>query len=262
MFMIQCKSILITGASSGIGAALAESCAGDGRTLVLCGRDEARLAATAARCERRGATVVPWLVDLRAVEPFLERLAEFDEQHSFDVVILSAGIGDTREDSAIVETPQTVVTVADVNFRAPAAAAAYLGARMAERGGGAIGIVSSLAALLPLPMAPAYTGSKAGLTAFGRALDGALRPHGVSVTVVCPAFVDTPMSQRLTCWKPFMSAPDAAANRILRAVRRRRRVVVFPLPFAMLTRVLLWLPKSVVAMLFSLVRYESRPYRP
>jgi short-subunit dehydrogenase len=133
---------------------------------------------------------------------------------------------------------------------------------MARRGGGAIGIVSSVAAIVPLPMAVAYTGSKAGLTAFGRALDGALRPHGVSVTVVCPAFVDTPMSQRLGCWKPFMCTPAVAADKILRAVRRRRRVVVFPYPYAVLARALEWLPKSMVAALFSYVQVETRPYQP
>lgn len=262
MSSIQASNILITGASSGIGAALAESCSGPGRTLVLCGRDGPRLAAVRARCESRGATVSSWLIDVREVEPFLLELAKFDEKYRFDTVILSAGIGDMREDSAIVETPETVVTVADVNFRAPAAAASLVGARMAARGGGAIGIVSSLAALVPLPMAPAYTGSKAGLTAFGRALDGALRPHGVSVTIVCPAFVDTPMSRRLGCWKPFLRAPEQAAATILRAIRRRRRLVVFPLPYAMGVRVLAWLPKSVVALLLSVLLYDTRPYRP
>jgi short-subunit dehydrogenase len=220
------------------------------------------LAAIAARCEALGARVVPWPVDIRDVEPFLDQLAGFDEKFAFDVVILSAGVGDTREGAEIIEPPATVVSVADVNFRAPAAAAALLGARMAARGGGSIGIVSSIAALLPLPMAPAYTGSKAGLTAYGRALDGALRRHGVSVTVVCPAFVDTPMSQRLDCWKPLMHAPDRAAAKILRAVRRRRRLVIFPFPYAVLARTINWLPKSVVAVLMSRLSYDTRPYRP
>jgi short-subunit dehydrogenase len=255
------RTILITGASSGIGAALAESCAQAGRTLVLCGRDPLRLAAVAARCQGRGATAVPWPIDLRDVVPFLEQLTGLDEQYGFDAVLFSAGVGDMRDDDAVVETPEAVVAVTDVNFRAPAAAAAFIGARMAARGGGAIGIVSSVAALVPLPMAVAYTGSKAGLTAFGRALDGALRPHGVSVTVVCPAFVDTPMSQRLGCWKPFMSTPGVAADKILRAVRRRRRLVIFPLPYAVLARTLLWLPKPVVALLFSRLRFETRPYQ-
>jgi short-subunit dehydrogenase len=261
MVSSRARTILITGASSGIGAALAEASAAPGRLLVLCGRDPLRLAAVAAGCQGRGATAVTWPVDIRDVGPFLEQLSRFDEQYGFDAVLFSAGVGDTRDNGAIIETPEAVVSVTDVNFRAPAAAAAFIGARMAARGGGAIGIVSSIAALVPLPMAVAYTGSKAGLTAFGRALDGALRPHGVSVTVVCPAFVDTPMSQRLTCWKPFLCTPGAAADRILRAVRRRRRLVVFPFPYAVLARTLDWLPKSVVAVLFSRVRFESRPYQ-
>jgi short-subunit dehydrogenase len=205
--------------------------------------------------------VVPWQVDLRELEPFLRRLAELDDRYAFDTVFLSAGVGDTRDDSMATETPDIVAAVTDVNFRAPAAAATLIGNRMVARGGGAIGIVSSIAALLPLPMAPAYTGSKAGLTGFGRALDGALRRHGVSVTVICPAFVDTPMSQRLTCWKPFLRAPDEAAAKILWAVRKRRRLVVFPFAYAVLARVLDWLPKSVVAMVMSRLRYETRPYR-
>ena len=251
------KRILVTGASSGIGAALAELYAAPQRIIVISGRDASRLESIAQRIEARGATAIVWPADLRDINQFLKQLAIHDERYCFDTAILNAGIGAARANASAFEDPEQIVAMTDVNFRAPAAAATFLATRMSSRGNGTIGLVSSFAAFVPLPMAAGYTGSKAGLAAFGRSLDASLRPRGVTVTVICPAFVDTPMSRQLSCWKPFMISADRAAAAIMQALLKRRRELVFPAPYATLARLLPWLPNRIAVGVLSRIPFKS-----
>ena len=130
--------ILITGASSGIGSALARAYAAPGRTLVLAGRDSKRLAAVAEQCRAIGATTELWQIDVRDVERFLSQLAEFDDRYAFDTVILNAGIGHSRANGEPFEQAEHLIELADTNFRAPAVAAALIAEAMARRGVGAM----------------------------------------------------------------------------------------------------------------------------
>jgi short-subunit dehydrogenase len=256
------KSVLITGASSGIGAALADAYAQPGSILVLAGRDRARLDAVVRKCESRGATTIPWVIDVSQVEPYLAQLAALDDCHAFETVIFNAGVGDMRPNGEIFEAPETTAALADVNFRAPIAGATLMAKRMAARRNGAIALVSSITSFTPLAVAPGYAASKAGLNMFTRSLRSALRPHGVSVTLICPAFVDTPMSRRVICWKPFTVPPGKAAQIMIRAIERRRQSVIFPLPYAIAVKLLALLPDRVGSLALSLLEVSSVPYEP
>lgn len=252
-------SILVTGASSGVGAEIAKALSLQGVTLVLGGRDAARLQAVAEVCEQRGARVIHWLADLDDLSPALATLADFDRTHSFDLAVLNAGIGDSGSN---LERPEVTARLADINFRAPAAMASLLAARMEARKQGSICFVGSTAAWTPLPMAPGYAASKAAIAMFARALDAAVRPQNVAVTLATPGFIDTPMSRRLDCPQPFLMRADRAANVMLKAIAARKREVVFPWQFRILRALLAIAPANAVRFFLSRLPFSARPYDP
>jgi short-subunit dehydrogenase len=238
--------ILITGASSGLGAALARKYAGAGTALTLWGRNAQRLAATAAECQSLKASVDTATFDIGDVAQTMERLHALDERMPLDIAYFNAGIGGQSPPDRVAERPERVDEMAKVNFTSPAVGAAVLAERMAGRRQGQIVLVSSIADSFPLPMAPAYSATKAGLSMYGEALGVRVRPHGVFVTVVSPGFIDTPMNSSETFAKPFLMQAEAAATIIVRKVARRRRRVVLPWPFAVVRAAATILPSPLL----------------
>lgn len=232
--MASRRTILITGASSGIGAAIAARYAAPGIHLSLWGRDNARLSDVAARAQASGASVSVTALDLADAARVVGLLEAEDDARPIDVAILAAGRGGTRAAGEVTEDPMEVMRVAAVNFAAPVAMASALAGRMAARGAGRIALIGSAAAFFPLPQAPAYSASKAGLAMFADALRLSVARHGVAVTLVSPGFIDTPMSQGLGRARPFLVSADRAAVLVMAAVERRAAHAIFPRPFALL----------------------------
>jgi short-subunit dehydrogenase len=108
--------------------------------------------------------------------------------------------------------------------------------RMMARRRGQIGIMSSIAAFVPLPDAPSYCGSKSAVLNYGLALRSALRGSGIGVSVICPGYVVTPMMQQESGPKPFAIEPERAAELIVRDLQRNRSIIAFPFLFALVTR--------------------------
>lgn len=223
--------ILITGASGGLGAALAAHYAAPGRTLALWGRDAARLAAIADGCRAAGAVVRVRSLDLTDTAAMLAALADEGE---IDLVLLAAGTGETQAAGDLVEDAAQVAATGMINFVATSTLAAALAGGMARRGKGQIVLVGSAAAFHALPFAAAYAGSKAGLARFAEALRIGVRRHGVRVILVSPGFIDTARGRRGAGARPFELQPADAAARIARAAAWGRRHVVFPWPFVVL----------------------------
>jgi short-subunit dehydrogenase len=240
------RNILITGASSGIGAALALAYAADGNRLALWGRNDDRLRETRARCVAQGSAVETECFDIADADRLRSSLETVDERTPLDLVILNAGIGGSIPRSQVVQDPRATQEMAAVNFVAPIVAANLIAERMARRGHGHIVFVGSVAGSFPLPMAPAYSATKAGLALFAEALRMRLAPRGVVVTLVLPGFVDTPMSRSLTEAKPFLISADAAAKKIEKAVSRDARLVVVPWQFAVVQKIAGLLPRALV----------------
>ena len=232
--MTKPRHILLTGASGGLGTALARHYAGPGVRLSLWGRDLDRLEALAQACREAGAQARVRSLDLTDLAAAQAALAAEDEADPVDLAIFAAGLGDIRAAGDMVEDAGLVARLGLVNFVAPTTLAAALAARMAPRGRGAIVLVGSAAAFHALPFAAAYSGTKAGLARFADALRLGVRAQGVTVTLVSPGFIDTAAGRKVPGPKPLLMAPDAVAARIAQAAARGEAHAIMPWPFAVL----------------------------
>jgi short-subunit dehydrogenase len=240
------NNILITGASSGIGAALARIYAAPNHQLVLWGRNDERLAATAEQCRARGAIVETTCFDLTDFDRLVEALTSADARSPFDLAILNAGLGGSLSRGRAAQDVHAAIRMAGVNFTAPVIAANVLAERMATRGRGRIVFVGSIAESFPLPMAPLYAGTKAGLALFAEALGLRLAKYGVGVSLVSPGFVDTPMSRGLKEPKPFLIDANTAAEVIARKIERGARHIVVPWQFAVIRAAVRLVPRPLL----------------
>ena len=237
------NTVLITGASGGLGQALALEYAVAGRTLFLHGRDEGRLAAIAQQCRARGATVSEVIQDLREVKAWIARLDAISRQTPIDLAIVNAGVTNIAGPEG--EVWEDIEQVLAVNMVAPLATVSGLLPAMRARGQGQIALVSSLSAWYGLPVTPSYCASKAAVKSYGEALRTWLAPQGVSVNVVLPGFVDTAMSDRFPASKPFLMTPAQAARRIRRGLDRNKGRIGFPIPLSWGTWLLSVLPPTI-----------------
>jgi short-subunit dehydrogenase len=243
----QTAHVLITGASSGIGRALALHYAAPGRILSLVGRDTARLAQVAADCRARGAQVETAHIDVTdhaTLEPWIEAR---DTAQPVDLVIAGAGLGGQRalaprggERGDQARDLIAVNTLGVLNTVTP------LQPRMAWRGMGHVVIIGSVQGGIGLPQAPVYSASKAALRIYADATRRLLRPQGVRVTLVLPGFVDTPMSQSLTTPRPWLWSAERAAARIARDVARGARLSAFPWPLRLAVALGALAPDAIV----------------
>lgn len=239
------RSVAITGASSGIGAALARAVAREGRAIALIGRDAARLQAVAEACRASGAECMVGLMDVRESDRLGSFLRTFDEQHPVDLLVANAGVLGGRPADQPVETAETARDVLEINLMASVATVHALLPALRRRRRGDVLMVSSLAGFAPLPDAPAYSASKAGMLFYGLALRDALAGDGVRVAVACPGFVTTGMSNVHIGQRPGSISADLAADLILRGLRRGDAVIGFPAGLSWLSRLTLLAPEWV-----------------
>jgi short-subunit dehydrogenase len=189
-FEFNGRRVLVTGGSSGIGAALAEALALRGAVVGLCARRQDRLAETLERCREYSPGSRMWVCDLsddKAVDGLVERIA--DEFGSIDILVNNAGIPKRRHITAL--DADTVAKVMAINFLSPVRLTLALLPSMLERGFGRIVNISSVAAVLSSPGEAAYDASKAALSSFSEAMAIDLWETGVKVLVVYPGVVDT-----------------------------------------------------------------------
>ncbi|MFQ5774519.1 MAG: SDR family NAD(P)-dependent oxidoreductase [Kiloniellaceae bacterium] len=234
--------VLITGASSGIGAALARAYAGPGVTLALSGRDDARLDAVAEACRAAGAEVRTATIDVCDGGSLSAWIEDVDDAAPLELVIANAGVsagtgggGETDE-----QTRRILAINVDgvVNTVLPALA------RMRARRRGQIAIMSSLAAFRGFPGAPAYCASKAAVRVWGEALRGHLHDDGIGVSVICPGYVATPMTAVNSFAMPMLMDADRAARIIRRGLARNKARIAFPWPMYALVCLIAALPPA------------------
>ncbi len=241
-------AVLITGASSGIGEALAREYAAPGRFLALSGRDRGRLKNVAVACRSFGAEVEAKIVDVADRDATRRWIGKVDAKHPLDLVIANAGIssgsGGRGENETQARDIFSVNMAGVLNTVWPAITP------MRERGRGQIAIISSMAAFRGLPGAPAYSASKAAVKTYGEALRGWLEPDGVRVSVVCPGFVRSRMTEKNIYPMPFLMDADKAASIIRKGLERDKARIGFPWPVYGVAWFLGALPPAVTDWLF------------
>jgi short-subunit dehydrogenase len=230
------RCIVITGASSGLGAGLARSYAQPGRVLALIGRNTERLTAVGEACRHAGATVHLATLDVADAVAVVAWLRAFDAAEPVDLLIANAGLSSGTGPDRQPEGMATALAVVRTNLLGVMHTVEPLLPAMLTRGHGHIAVVASVAAYRGLPDSPAYCASKAGVLAYGESLRAALEPRGISVSVIVPGFFTSPMSQRFVGSKPFLVTNENAVERVRRGLQRRARRIVFPRRLAWLLR--------------------------
>ena len=242
--MSKFRSVALTGASSGIGAAIARRLARQpGIRLALNGRDEGRLADVAGECRRLGATVETLIADVTDRRAMSEWARTIDAGSPVDLVIAAAGINSER--GLPGDAADRAIAVVEVNVVGCLNTVEPFLPAMRQRRGGQIGILASVAGFRGMPRTPSYGASKAALINLGQAWREALAASGVGVSVICPGYVRTPMTAANRIPMPFMIDADDAAARSLAAVERNRGCVSFPWPLAVAAWLFRTMPASV-----------------
>lgn len=234
------KNIVITGASSGIGAALAKYYAKNASqghsgnssasetTIALIGRNADRLEEVAKDCREFGVQVVCGLIDVTCEDNMRNWLENFDSEHPIDLIVANAGIsGGTAGGS---ESEEQVRSIFKTNIDGVLNTILPVAELMKKRRSGQIAIVSSLAGMRGLPSAPAYSASKAAVKAYGEGLRGDLAKHGVGVSVICPGYIKTPMTDVNDFPMPLLMSADKASAIIARGLGKNKSRIAFPFP--------------------------------
>jgi short-subunit dehydrogenase len=227
------RVVVITGASSGLGAALALSYAGPQTALGLIGRNPERLAVTASVCRAAGAIVDSAEIDVADGAALAAWLVAFDDAHPIELLVANAGISAGPDPQSPGEPATITLRQIDVNLRGAVHTIAPLVPRLCARRRGRIVMIASVAAYRGMPYSPGYCASKAGLRAYGEALRPGLSPFGVGVTVVCPGFFSSPMTDRWEGPTPFLASGEHATRRIRRGIDRGRSRIDFPWPLVL-----------------------------
>jgi short-subunit dehydrogenase len=242
-------NILITGASSGIGAALARHYGSRGDVVWLAGRRTAHLQTEVDAITARGGTAHAVTLDVERADDMESELAALDAQAGgFDVVVVNAGVGGSGATASSLRF-KDARQVLSVNY--VGAIASILGALqpMLQRRRGHIAVVSSLAGIVPLPIALDYGSTKAGLTYFVESMRGDLRTHGINVTLVLPGFVHSEMTSDNQFPMPFIITAEDAARRMASAIDAKKQTLRFPFAYRAMFAVVGMLPTSLVGWL-------------
>ncbi|MFH5924317.1 SDR family NAD(P)-dependent oxidoreductase [Roseomonas xinghualingensis] len=225
------RRVAITGASSGLGAALARELASPGRTLHLSGRNAARLATTAEACRAAGASVTESAFDVTDAPAATEWVRG---TAGLDLLIAnagtSAGTGGTREAPDQVARIFAVNLTGALNTIMPALEMIRAQPPGPDGIRGRIAAIASIAAFLASPGAPAYSASKSALQRWTEATDATARHDGLRLHAICPGFIRTPMTAPNEFPMPMLMEPEKAARRTLAGIARGKARVVYPWP--------------------------------
>ncbi len=251
------KTVFLTGASSGIGEALAIALAKKGAILGLVARREEMLDDLASSCEAVGGTARVYMCDVVDPEALQDAADKFRHDFQYiDIMIANAGIGG-NDAATRAYSPASVKKLIDINLLGSANAVYAVAAKMCERGSGHIVGISSLAGFRGLPKSAAYSASKAGMTAFFESVRLDVAKHGVDVTIIQPGFIKTPLTSGRHANMPFLMELDDAIPHFIRAIEHKKRFAAFPWQLAAIVRLGKFMPSWLYDKIAGRARYRE-----
>ena len=251
--MQKFKNILITGASSGIGEALALHYAGSAQTLFLCGRNKKRLESVAKQCRAEGCEVFAEVIDVTDRTAMEKWIDNCEKQAPLNLVFANAGV------ATLEETPENVYNTFNTNIFGVLNTVIPFIEIFKNRPNPRVktsAITSSIAGYHGLMTCPSYSASKACVKAWGEALRLSLKPYNINVSVICPGFVRSRITDKNTCPMPFLMDAPRAAEIIAARLERNVGIISFPWPM----RLVSWFG-SILPNWLSEFIYSKLPYK-
>jgi len=242
-------NILISGANSGIGRALAIAYSKPNVNLFLCARNLQKLQEIKETCRELKANVFIKSLDVKNEEESRNWVQKIEENYPLDLIILSAGISAGTSEGT--ESAKQIKEIFDTNINGILNIANPAIEKMKQRKSGQIALLSSLAGFRGLPSSPAYSASKAAVRVYGEALRGNLAGFGIKVNVICPGYVKTPMTDANNFFMPFLMSSTKAAKIIKKGIAKNKSRVAFPLPFYFVVWLMTLLPPCITDGIFA-----------
>lgn len=231
----QDKTVMITGASSGIGRGLALELSRRGAKVGLIARRAHALGELVREIEAANGKALALPADVMDAEAL--RVAADRLRSTFgpiDVLVANAGVGATVDAAELKGS--SVASVINVNVLGAANSVEVVVPEMVKRGSGQLVVISSLAAYRGLPKSAAYCASKAAVSAFFESLRLDLKPRGIDVTIIHPGFIKTPLTAGRDAQMPFLMELDDAVAKIVGAIEKRKKSYAFPWQLASIVR--------------------------
>jgi short-subunit dehydrogenase len=236
------KTVMITGASSGLGRGMAQEIAARGGHLGLLARREDLLKEIVE--ETRNVKAVFATADVRDVKAVREAADRFrKELGPIDILIANAGIG--TADHAASLTPEHAANVIGINVLGAINSVAAVLPEMVERNSGRLVAISSLAAYRGLAKSAAYCASKAALSAYFESLRIDLRHAGVGVTTIHPGFIKTDLTAGRHSKMPYLMELDEGVRKIVNAIEKEKKTYAFPWQLATIVRATMMMPPAM-----------------
>lgn len=250
------KTIFLTGASSGIGEALAREMAKRGACVGLVARRADLLKTLAEECARYGGTARYFAADVTDAGAVENAARDFrGEFGKIDILIANAGIG--GNDSARNWEAAAVTEVIGTNLIGAVNAVAAVLPAMLKRKSGHLVAISSLAGFRGLPRSAAYCASKAGMSAYFESVRLDVKPQGIDVTIIHPGFIKTPLTAAREGKMPFLMELDDSIPLFLDAIEKRRTFAAFPRRLALIVRTAQFFPNWLYDKIAARARFRE-----
>lgn len=251
------RSVFLTGASSGIGEALALALAEKGASLGLVARRADLLEDLAERCKARGGNAIALAADVTDPDAVASAAATARAEFGkIDLLIANAGIGGNNDETRNYQ-PDAVKKVIDINLLGAVNAVHAVLPQMLERGEGQLVAISSLAGFRGLPKSAAYSASKAGMTAFFESVRLDVQHNGVSVTIIQPGFIKTPLTSGRSNKMPFLMELEDSIPHFLKAIENKKKFAAFPWQLAAIVRAGKFMPAWMYDRIAGRARYRE-----
>ena len=238
------KTVMITGASSGIGRGLALEIASRGARLGLLARRQNLLDEIVSEIKARNGQAIAVAADVRDPQAVRQAADRFRaELGPIDVMIANAGIGTSNHAAQL--QPEQVAEVMNINVLGAVNSVAAVVPEMVERGSGRLVAIASLAGYRGLAKSAAYCASKAALSSFFESLRIDLRNTGVEVTIIYPGFIKTDLTAGREAKMPYLMELDDAVKKMVTAIEKGKKSYAFPWQLATIVRSSLIMPPGM-----------------